>query len=250
MAVRSQVSLHGITFAILIAVAAHTMDWSCTATAMAADPAEKESGFASLTTHDGREHWLAYANDKAKDSWPPNWELVDGALHCKGGGADLKTRQQYGDFDLRFEWKVSPGANSGVMYRVSQEADPAYYTGPEYQIVDNVGHADGANPKTSAASLYDLYAPNKDMTKPAGDWNTARIVVSHNHVEHFLNDKKVVEYKLGSADWKKQVAASKFAEWKKFGTNRRGHVVLQDHGDQVWYRNVRIKSLDSELNKK
>jgi hypothetical protein len=136
------------------------------------------------------------------------------------------------------------------MYRVSQESDPAYFTGPEYQIVDNVGHPDGKNPKTSAASLYDLYSPSKDLTKPAGDWNEGRIVISHNHVEHYLNGKRVVAYELGSADWKKRVAASKFAEWKKFGMNRRGHVVLQDHGDQVWYRNVRIKSLDSESQSK
>jgi hypothetical protein len=175
---------------------------------------------------------------------------VDGVLHTKGGGVDLKTREQYGDFDLRFEWKVASGANSGVMYRVSQESDPAYYTGPEYQIVDNVGHADGANPKTSAASVYDLYAPNNDVTKSAGGWNEARIVVSHNRVEHYLNGKKVVEYELGSADWNRRVAASKFATWKKFGKNPRGHVVLQDHGDEVWYRNVRIKTLDGDPKKK
>ena len=250
MAVLGQMTFRVRLVGLLTAAVALAVVWSCTLPAAAAAPSKKESGFVALTGHDGREHWLGYGLDKAKDSWPANWEFVDGVLHAKGGGADLKTREQYGDFDLRFEWKVPRGANSGVMYRVSQETDPAYYTGPEYQIVDNVGHSDGVNPKTSAASLYDLYPPSKDVTKPAGGWNDARIVVSHNHVEHYLNGKKVLEYELGSEDWNKRVAASKFAAWKKFGTNRRGHIVLQDHGDQVWYRNMQIKSLDDASQKK
>ena len=250
MSVRWQVNVRGPFVGLLITAVAVAAVWSCAATGVAASPAKKDSGFVVLTGQDAREQWLGYGLDKTKDTWPANWELVDGILQAKGGGADLKTREQYGDFDLRFEWKVPPGANSGVMYRVSQETDPAYYTGPEYQVVDNVGHADGAKPITSAASVYALYPPTKDVTKPAGAWNDGRILVSGNHVEHYLNGKKVVEYELGSTDWKKRVAASKFADWKKFGTNRRGHVVLQDHGDKVWYRNVRIKSLDGEPKKK
>jgi hypothetical protein len=250
MSVRWQAILRGRLIGLLIAAVALAAVWSCATATIAAEPSKKESGFVPLTGKDGRQHWLGYGLDKAEDTWPPNWEFVDGVLHAKGGGADLKTREQYGDFDLRFEWKVPLGANSGVMYRVSQESDPAYYTGPEYQVVDNKRHADGANPVTSAASVYGLYPPSKDVTKPAGGWNDARIVVSHNHVEHYLNGTKVAEYDLGSADWKKRVAASKFAAWKKFGTNRRGHVVLQDHGDQVWYRNMRIKSLDGETKSK
>jgi 3-keto-disaccharide hydrolase len=223
--------------------------WLISTNGEAAQPNKSESGFVSLTGRDGREHWLGYGRDKEKETWPPTWEFADGVLHTKGGGGDLKTRDEYGDFDLRFEWKVSPGANSGVMYRVSQETDPAYHTGPEYQIVDNLKHKDGANPLTSAASAYALYAPNKDLTKPAGSWNESRILVKGNHVEHYLNGKKVVEYDLASDDWNKRLAASKFTEWKKFGTNRRGHVVLQDHGDEVWYRNVRIKNLDRKSNR-
>jgi hypothetical protein len=251
MSVRWQVIFGRGCIELLTTVLALVAAWSYTAPAMAAESSTNESGFVALTGHDGREHWLGYGLDKEKDNWPPNWEFVDGMLHSKGGGgADLKTREQYGDFDLRFDWKVSPGANSGVMYRVSQETDPAYFTGPEYQIVDNVGHTDGANPKTSAASLYDLYAPSSDATKPAGDWNEGRIVVSHNHVEHYLNGKKVLEFDLGSEDWNKRVADSKFAEWKKFGKNPYGYVDLQDHGDKVWYRNVRIKSLNDGPKKK
>src|SRR6476620_8718534 len=144
MAVRSRAVWRDTFVLTLIAAAAPGMVWLCTE-ATAADSSGEQSGFVLLTGHGAHEHWLGYGMDETKGSWPPNWEIVDGALHCKGGGTDLKTRDEYGDFDLRFEWKVAPGANSGVMYRVSQEADPAYYTGPEYQIFDNVGHADGAN---------------------------------------------------------------------------------------------------------
>jgi hypothetical protein len=218
--------------------------WSWRTVADAATSADEESGFAALCGEDGRELWLGYGLDEAEDSWPANWEFADGVLHAKGGGADLKTRDEYGDFDLRFEWKISAGGNSGVMYRVSQESDPAYYTGPEYQVIDNIGNPDGASPLTSAASIYDLYAPSRDAAKHAGEWNDARIVVAGNHVEHYLNGEKVVDCELGSEDWNQRVAATKFAAWKKFGTNRQGHIVLQDHGDEVWYRNVRVKRLD------
>ena len=212
--------------------------------AMTAVAAENDKGFVALTGEDGRAHWLGYGLDHANETWPANWEFADGVLRAKGGGADLKTRDKYGDFDLQFEWKVPAGANSGVMYRVSQESDPAYHTGPEYQVIDDVANEDAVSPDTSSASIYALYAPTEQMAKPAGQWNSARIVVHGNHVEHYLNGKKVVDCELGSDDWNRRVAASKFNEWKKFGRNSRGHVVLQDHGNEVWYRKLRIKSLD------
>ena len=234
MAIHWQIVLRGCVIGMSLVVAA--------ATGVAA---EEEDGFVLLTGADGREQWLGYGLDDAQDTWPANWEIADGVLHAKGGGVDLKSREQYGDFDLRFEWKISPGGNSGVMYRVSQETDPAYFTGPEYQVIDDVGNEDAVSPDTSSASLYALYAPSKALAKPAGEWNEARIVVDGNRAEHYLNGEKVTEYELGSDDWNRRVAASKFDAWQKFGKNRRGHVDLQDHGNEVWYRNVRIKSLDS-----
>ena len=214
------------------------------ATATGSAAAEDDTGFVLLTGQDGREHWLGYGRDNSQDTWPANWEFVDGVLHAKGGGADLKTREQYGDFDLRFEWKIANKGNSGVMYRVSQEKDPAYFTGPEYQVIDDVGNEDAASLDTSSASIYALYAPEKKYSKPAGEWNDSRIVVKGNHVEHYLNGEKAIECEMGSDDWNRRVKASKFDAWKKFGKNSRGYIDLQDHGDQVWYRNVRIKSLD------
>ncbi len=172
------------------------------------------------------------------------WELVDGTLHHKagGGGGDLVTRGRYGDFELEFDWKVAEGANSGVFYRVSEEESAPYLTGSEYQVLDNTKHVDGKNPKTSAGAIYALYAAEKDVTRPVGEWNTAKIVVIGNVIEHWLNGELIVKAEIGSDDWNARVAESKFKDWKKYGTKTQGHLVFQDHGDDVWYRNIRVKS--------
>lgn len=198
----------------------------------------REIGFTPLFKGDATENWKAYG----KEGWPEGWKMEDGVLHRHAAGGDLMSKQEYGDFDLRFGWKVSPGGNSGVMYRASESSsEPAYLTGPEYQVLDDAKHKDGQNKLTSSGSLYALYPPTEDVLKPAGEWNRSRIVVEGNHVRHFLNGKKVVDVEIGSDDWNKKLAASKFATWAKFGKNAKGHIVLQDHGDEVWYRNMRIK---------
>lgn len=156
------------------------------------------------------------------------------------------TKDQFGDFELRFEWKVSPGANSGVMYRVSETEPASYMTGPEYQVLDNAKHPDGRRAETSAASLYALYPAVGAAAKPVGEYNEARIVVRGKHLEHWLNGKKVVETEINGEDWNKRIGSSKFKGWKKFGQNAEGHIVLQDHGDRVWYRNIRVKKLSPE----
>jgi hypothetical protein len=126
------------------------------------------------------------------------------------------------------------------MYRVTEDHDYPWQTGPEYQILDNAEHEDGKNPLTSAASCYGLYAPTKDVTQPIGLFNQARIVVQGNHVEHWLNGVKVVAYDLGSPEWEKLVAESKFGQMPDYGRRPKGKIVLQDHGDRVWYRNIKI----------
>ena len=141
---------------------------------------------------------------------------------------------------------TAPGANSGIMYRVEESEDSPGFTGPEYQILDNAKHPDGRKKETSAASCYGLYAPSEDATKPIGEWNLTRIVVKGDHVEHWLNGKKVVEYEFGSDDWNKRVAASKFKEFKKFGLVKKGEIDLQDHGDDVSYRNIKIRALGAK----
>ncbi|MCC6492870.1 MAG: DUF1080 domain-containing protein [Pirellulales bacterium] len=236
-------SLAGLTIALLLAAgtpAAESAQANDTPNGKA-----KEKGFTKLLPGDDHEGWTAYGNDQ----WPQGWEVKGGILHRTTGGGDVMTEKEYGDFDLRFGWKVSEGGNSGVMYRVSEEKGPAYWTGPEYQVLDNERHQDGKNPLTSAGSLYGLYASAEDAAKPAGEWNRGRIVIRGNHVQHFLNGQKVVDAEIGSDDWNKLVAGSKFAAWPKFGKNQRGHIVFQDHGDEVWYRNIRIKELDGQGDK-
>lgn len=201
---------------------------------------EAKKGFKFLLEDDAKKNWIGYGTEK----WPDGWEVTDGVLHRKGSSGDLMTVGEYGDFDLRLAWKISEGGNSGIMYRVSQEEGPAYHTGPEYQVLDNAKHADGKSPLTSTGSLYALYPPTKEAAKPVGEWNRTRIVVRGNRVRHFLNGEQIVDAEIGSDDWKTKVAGSKFAALPKFGKNVRGHIVLQDHGDEVWYRNVRIKELE------
>ncbi|MCE9557255.1 MAG: DUF1080 domain-containing protein [Planctomycetes bacterium] len=198
-----------------------------------------EEGFVSLFDGKTTDGWRGYRKPMA----PAGWVVEDGALARKGGGGDLLSKDKFGDFELRFEWKVSPGANSGVMYRVSETEGASYMTGPEYQVLDNAKHHDGRSPLTSAAALYALYPADQAVTKPVGQYNEARIVVKGQHVEHWLNGKKVVETEINGDDWNKRIAASKFKGWKKFGQNSEGHIVIQDHGDPVWYRNIRIKKL-------
>lgn len=172
------------------------------------------------------------------------WKVDGETIHFDGsGGGDLVTRDKYTNFQLDFEWKVDKGANSGVMYRVSL-GDPApYFSGPEYQILDDDVHADGKNPLTSAAAIYAMYKPENKQLKPVGEWNSARIVLMGSKVEHWLNGVKVCETDLAGDDWKQRYAQSKFAKWEKFGRNSSGHIAFQDHGDKVWYRNITVKRL-------
>jgi hypothetical protein len=231
-----------LVVSILAALAIVPLGFGSAVSADTAVKKKKEKGFVKLFEGDKEKAWVGYG----KDTWPEGWELSEGVLHRKAGGGDLQTVEEFGDFDLRFGWKIAPGGNSGVMYRVSREKGPAYETGPEYQVLDDAAHQDGKSPLTSAGSLYALYPPAKNVAKPAGEWNRSRIVVEGNRVRHFLNGEKVVDVEIGSDDWKKQLAASKFATWPKYAKNKRGHVVLQDHGDEAWYRNMRIKRLDAK----
>jgi hypothetical protein len=168
--------------------------------------------------------------------------VEDGALVCADPKAtsDLITTGKYANFDLSFEWRIAPKGNSGVYYHVLEEGEHGYESGPEYQLLDN---AHGEPPKEQAGSLFGLYAPSKDVTKPVGQFNTSRIVVDHGHVQHWLNGMKIVEYELNSADFKAQVAGKKFAGWPLFATAPTGYIALQDHGAVVAFRDIKIRPL-------
>jgi hypothetical protein len=177
------------------------------------------------------------------DTMPAGWSLVDGALTRTGPGGDIITVDQFADFELELEWKLGPGGNSGIFYRVTEEGENTYHTGPEMQVLDDAGHRDGGSRLTAAGSAYGLYAAPPGVVKPSGEWNAVRLLVDGAHVEHWLNGTKVVEYDLGSPDWEAKVKASKFVEWPAYGRAGRGHIGLQDHGDPVAFRNIRIREL-------
>jgi hypothetical protein len=160
-----------------------------------------------------------------------------------GGGGDIMTSEQFENFELELEWKIQGAGNSGVMFRVTEDADATYHTGAEMQVLDDAGHRDGQSRLTSAGSNFALHPSPAGVVKPAGEWNAARLVANGAHVEHWLNGQKMVEYELWTPQWDSLVAASKFAQWPGYGKNRRGHIVLQDHGDTVAYRNIRIRVL-------
>lgn len=167
------------------------------------------------------------------------WEVVDGVIHLKKEGKRtgyIVTAEDYGDFTLSFDWKIAPGGNSGLKYRVRSYGNKVL--GCEYQIFDDAGSKRPIAGKNSSGSLYDMYEPNESkQLKPAGEWNSAKIVVQGNHLEHWLNGKLIVIANIGDDEWEKRLKASKFNEHPDFSRQPRGKLMLTDHGSEVWYRN-------------
>jgi hypothetical protein len=166
------------------------------------------------------------------------WNIEDGVIHRKGfKPGDIVTRTHYKNFEMKFEWKISEAANSGVKYRTKGSL------GLEYQLLDDEKHRDSGNPKNRAASLYNLVAaPDTKPINPVGEWNQSRIIAQGNHIEHWLNGEKVVEIEYGSEDWQQRFQDSKYKQQEGFG-DWTGPILLQDHMDPVWFRDVRIREL-------
>ena len=182
------------------------------------------------------------------------WQVVDGTLHFNSAlankgdrkmGGDIVTDEVFNNFHLKLEWKVAEGGNSGIMFNVKE--DPAYkyawYTGPEMQVLDNAKHPDARIPKHRAGDLYDLISCSVETVKPAGEWNKVEIIFTGNQLQFFLNGEKVVSASYGDDAWRALVAGSKFKSMPTFGTFSSGRICLQDHGDDVWYRNIEIRKL-------
>ncbi len=209
------------------------------------------AGVSVLTAEERAAGWRPLFDGRTTTGWrgyrradmPSGWKVVDGALTRVGGGGDIVTADQFANFELALEWKVAPGGNSGIFYRVTENNENSYHSGPEMQVLDDAKHQDGASRLTSAGSLYGLYPAPAGVVKPAGEWNAVRIVANGAHVEQWLNGVKVVDYELWSPDWEKRVRESKFNEWPPYGRAKSGHIALQDHGDWVAYRNIKIKVL-------
>ena len=213
---------------------------------------ERQTGWRLL--FDGRttEGWRGYK----RSDMPPGWKVLDGALvrvaggaggKGAGGGDDIITIESFDNFDLKLEWKIVDRAgNSGIIIRASEDAAASWHTGPEMQVLDNAAYP-GRDPRQLAGACYDLYAPAKDTSRPRGEWNAVRILADGNHIEHRLNGEKIVEYELGSEDWRERVARSKFRDMKFFGEPpTKGHICLQDHTARVEYRNLKIRPLPAK----
>ena len=202
--------------------------------------ASAEGGWHNLVNGTSLSGWH---NFKTPGVAPTGWAVVDGELTRTGSGGDLTTDSQYGNFEMTLEWRVPLKGNSGVIYRIDPAAEVSYTSGPEMQILDDAGHPDGKSQLTAAGSDYGVYPAPLGIVKPAMEWNSARLLVQGNHVEHWLNGVKVVDYELGSPDWAARVARAKFAQWSGYGRASRGFIALQDHGNRVAFRNIRLREL-------
>lgn len=199
---------------------------------------EKAAGWVLLFDGATTDGWRNFRSDKISDGW----QVVDGALaRVRGGAGDIITQEQYDAFELVLEYRISKGGNSGVMFHVTEEEDTPWKTGPEIQVQDNV---DGHDPQ-KAGWLYQLYPADQDATRPVGQWNELRILITPEKCSTHVNGVLYHEYQKGSDDWNKRVAKSKFGEMPRFGKARKGHIALQDHGDEVAYRNIKIREITS-----
>ncbi|MFC1724196.1 DUF1080 domain-containing protein [candidate division KSB1 bacterium] len=207
---------------------------------------EIEEGFTLLFDGNTTNGWRGYN----KEIFPEKgWEIDNGALRCiaNGKGGDIITEKEYGNFELKLEWKIAKGGNSGIFYRGKEsKKDGIWKSAPEMQVLDNENHADakkGRDGNRKAGTAYDLIPAVPQNARPYGEWNTVKIICRDTHIEHWMNEKKVLEYNTESDKWKKLVKNSKFAPYPEFGQIRKGHIALQDHGNDVWYRNIKIKVL-------
>lgn len=201
---------------------------------------EVAEGWQLLFDGESLSGWRAYD----RPDLPGGWEVVDGTLSRTGPGGDIMTDQVFRDFELTLEWRLEEGGNSGVFYLAAQGEENIYHSAPEMQVLDDGGHPDGQSELTSAGANYGLHPAPRGVVRPVGEWNHIRVVVDDDRVEHWLNGEQIVEYVIRSPEWVDLVAASKFSQWPAYGQAGEGHIGLQDHGDPVWYRNIKIRELD------
>ncbi len=218
---------------------------------MTATTEGSEEGWTVLFDGTSTAGWRGYGKDKFPEK---GWVIEDGSLKCIGSGegeaggqgGDIIYDKKFKDFRLKLEWKISEGGNSGIFYLAEENADPIWKSAPEMQVLDNAKHPDallGKDGNRKAGSLYDLIPAVPQNSKPAGEWNEVEIMVYQGTVVHKMNGETVLEYHLGTPDWDKLIAGSKFAEFPNFGKYREGYIGLQDHGNDVWFRNIRILEL-------
>ena len=228
-----------------IAVLAFTLS-SCTTGKHAAGQKE-EKGWVSLFDGNTTNGWHSYGKTTAGAAW----KVKDGILYLDGSnkaekGGDLVSEQSFENFHLKLDWKISKNGNSGVIFWVQDEPtkyEQVWFTGPEMQVLDNDGHPDGKIIKHRAGNLYDLVEGKEGAVKPVGEWNTAEIISNKGRLQLFLNGVNTVTTMYGDDNWRQMVAGSKFKTRPDFAKKFSGHIALQDHGNDVWFRNIMIKKL-------
>jgi hypothetical protein len=208
-------------------------------------PKNKAKGFVKIFDGKTTKGWHTYNKATAGAAW----KVENGCLHLdptsKEGKGYLIADGVYENYHLKYEWKIAANGNSGLLFNVAEDAKYAqpYFTGPEMQVLDNDGHNDGKIIKHRAGDLYDLISCSKETVKPVALWNKAEIILNNGDLTFILNGEKVVHTTMFGDEWKAMVAKSKFKQWADFGTFRKGKICLQDHGDDVWYKNIKIKQL-------
>ena len=212
---------------------------------------QKEKGWTSLFDGKTLKGWHTYGNRPVT----PNVKVEDGVIFLngsnhegmlKGRSNDLVTDKEYENFHFTIDWKISAKGNSGIIFWVQEDSTKykeTFHTGPEMQVLDNDGHGDGKIIKHRAGNLYDMIAGTEGVVKPVGEWNTAEIISNKGKLDLILNGVTVVSTTYGDDNWRKMVAGSKFKQWPDFGTVFKGHFALQNHGNDVWFKNIMIKKL-------
>jgi hypothetical protein len=211
---------------------------------------EEEIGEGWELLFDGEsiEGWRGFG----KESVPPAWKAEDGTLMTSGAGGDeggdIISTKIFKDFELSLEWKISPEGNSGIFFNVIEEGQEVIYaTGPEYQLIDDLSFPEPLEDWQTTGANYAMHPPVGAKVKPVGEFNHSRIILSEGHVQHWLNGSMVVEYDLWSEDWKKRVSEGKWNGFPDYGKASEGHIGLQDHGNKIWFRNIKIRVLDGAL---
>ena len=197
---------------------------------------EAEAGWRLLFDGNSLDQWRSYQEDSVNDGWG----VENGCLARLGWGGDLITREQFGDFELKLEWRISEAGNSGIFIRGDESESTIHHTGFEMQVLDNVGHSDASIPSHRAGAYYDMIVPDHDTSKPVGYWNQVHIIAVGPDVEFRLNGRQTAKFTQGSPEWQALYEASKFTSRPRYGTLLKGHIGLQDHFDKVWYRNIRV----------
>ena len=214
---------------------------------------EKKDGWQLLFDGQNLNGWHNYG----KNTIGAAWVVADNAIHLDAKprtegewqqreGGDILTAAEYQDFELELDWKIGACGNSGIIYNVVEDTAKypyVWHTGPEMQVLDNACHPDARIPKHRAGDLYDLIACRYETVRPAGEWNHVRLVSKGGKVEHWLNYRRLVTYDMNAPEWRKLIAASKFVDMPDFGKFRKGRIALQDHGNPVWYKNIKIRKL-------